>query len=105
MIASKLRQSRIKRVDRVVDFCETGGEGKHQHHGVEDGAGEKTVVAGGVADGLAEALAGWKFLAIRVAELDADYESALADLVDERVAGFQRSKTGGEVGDFCWESF
>ena len=56
--------------------------------------------AGGEANRFAEALAGREFLAVRAAELDACDEAALADFMDERVAGFQICETAGEAGDF-----
>ena len=67
----------------MVDFPKTCRKWKHQDDSVEDGPSEKAVGAGGAADGLTEALAGWEFLTIWAAELDAGDESTLTNLVDE----------------------
>ena len=87
-------------MNRAVDFSEAGGKRQHEDDGVEDRPGEQAMGAGGETDGFTEALAGRKFLAIGPAEFDARDETALADFVDERVAGFQGGELVAEAGDF-----
>ncbi len=95
-----LCQSELEGGDGEVDLRDGGAEREHEDDGVEDGAGEQAVGAGGEADGFADTRIGREFFTAGLAQFDAGDEAALADFVDERLARFQASESAGEVRDF-----
>ena len=78
----------------MIDLRGGRAERRHEDDGIEDRAGEQAVGAGGVADFLANAAGGRKLLPVRMAEFDAGDESALADMVDDGVGGFESGEGG-----------
>ena len=87
----------------MVDFMKARGKWRHQHDGVQDGSRKQTVPTGRLADRLTETFAGRKLRPVRSAEFDAGDESALADLMDMGVAGFEGGEAAREMGYFLWQ--
>ncbi len=87
----------------VIQLLGAAAQWGHQNHGIQNRAGEQSMLAGSQADLFSDPLICWEGLATRVPQLNSGDEPALSGFVDLRVLGLEIGEAGFQMGDLGWE--